>query len=45
VRGLPSVLGPRPLDQALIDALYQYLRARSDGSLEPGRPRRAPTTP
>jgi mono/diheme cytochrome c family protein len=31
------------LDDALIDALYNYARARSDGSLPPGRPRRAPT--
>jgi mono/diheme cytochrome c family protein len=30
------------LDQSLIDALYRYVRARSDGSLAPGRPRRAP---
>lgn len=33
------------LDQALIDALYSYVRARTDGSLAPGRPRRAPATP
>lgn len=33
------------LDQALIDALYLYVRARADGSLAPGRPRRAPTSP
>ena len=30
------------LDDRLIDALYLYVRARSDGSLPPGRPRRAP---
>ncbi len=33
------------LDDALIDALYAYARARSDGSLPPGRPRRAPASP
>jgi mono/diheme cytochrome c family protein len=33
------------LDQSLIDALYLYVRARSDGSLAPGRPRRAPAAP
>jgi mono/diheme cytochrome c family protein len=33
------------LDQSLIDALYSYVRARSDGSLAPGRPRRAPAAP
>jgi mono/diheme cytochrome c family protein len=33
------------LDGALIDALYSYTRARSDGSLPPGRPRRAPAAP
>jgi mono/diheme cytochrome c family protein len=33
------------LDQPLIDALYRYVRARSDGSLAPGRPHRAPTPP
>ena len=33
------------LDQPLIDALFAYVRARSDGSLAPGRPRRAPTAP
>lgn len=32
------------LDQPLIDAMYLYLRARSDGSLARGRPHRAPTT-
>ena len=30
------------LDQSLIDALYLYLRARSDGSLARGRPHLAP---
>ena len=30
------------LDQNLIDALYAYVRARSEGSLAPGRPHRAP---
>lgn len=30
------------LDQPLIDAIYLYLRARSDGSLPRGRPHRAP---
>jgi mono/diheme cytochrome c family protein len=33
------------LDQSLIDALFAYVRARSDSSLLPGRPRRAPTAP
>jgi mono/diheme cytochrome c family protein len=33
------------LDQRLIDALFAYVRARSDSSLPPGRPRRAPTAP
>ena len=33
------------LDPALVSALYPYVRARSDGSLGPGRPHRAPTTP
>jgi mono/diheme cytochrome c family protein len=33
------------LDQPLIDALFAYVRARSDSSLPPGRPRRAPTAP
>jgi mono/diheme cytochrome c family protein len=33
------------LDDALVDALYQYTRARSEGSLPPGRPRRAPAAP
>lgn len=33
------------LDDALVDALYQYARARSEGSLPPGRPRRAPAAP
>ena len=32
------------LDQSLIDALFAYVRARSDSSLPPGRPRRAPTS-
>ena len=29
------------LDPSLIDALYQYVKARSDSSLPPGRPHRA----
>jgi mono/diheme cytochrome c family protein len=33
------------LDQPLIDALFAYVRARSDSSLPPGRPRRAPAAP
>jgi hypothetical protein len=33
------------LDQSLIDALFAYVRARSDSSLAPGRPHRAPTAP
>ena len=33
------------LDDALVDALYQYARSRSEGSLPPGRPRRAPAAP
>jgi mono/diheme cytochrome c family protein len=33
------------LDDALIEALYRYVLARSDGSLAPGRPRRAPAAP
>jgi mono/diheme cytochrome c family protein len=33
------------LDQELIDALFAYVRARSDTSLPPGRPHRAPTAP
>ena len=33
------------LDQPLIEALFAYVSARSDGSLPPGRPRRAPTAP
>ena len=33
------------LDQPLIDALFAYVRARSDSSLAPGRPRRAPSAP
>lgn len=31
------------LDQPLIDAIFAYVRARSDSSLAPGRPHRAPT--
>jgi mono/diheme cytochrome c family protein len=31
------------LDDPLIEALYQYVRARSDGTLAPGRPHRAPS--
>lgn len=33
------------LDPALVEALYLYVRARSEGSLAPGRPRRAPAAP
>jgi mono/diheme cytochrome c family protein len=33
------------LDQELIDALFAYVRARSDSSLPPGRPHRASTAP
>lgn len=33
------------LDPTLIDAIYVYVRARSDDSLAPGRPRRAPAAP
>jgi mono/diheme cytochrome c family protein len=33
------------LDQPLIDALFAYVLARSDSSLPPGRPRRAPAAP
>jgi mono/diheme cytochrome c family protein len=33
------------LDQPLIDAIYLYVLSRSDGSLAPGRPRRAPAAP
>ncbi len=40
MRGFEDLLG-----QALIDALYRYLQARTDGSLAPGRPHRAPATP
>ncbi len=40
MRGFEDLLEP-----TLIDALYQYVRARSDGALPPGRPRRAPATP
>ena len=40
MRGFEDLLEP-----ALIDALYQYARARSDGTLPPGRPRRAPAAP
>jgi mono/diheme cytochrome c family protein len=32
------------LDPSLIDALYQYVKARSDSSLPPGRPHRAPAS-
>ena len=32
------------LDPPLVDAIYSYLLARSDGSLARGRPHRAPTT-
>ncbi len=37
MRGFEDLLEPE-----LIEALYLYVRARSDGSLGPGRPRRAP---
>lgn len=37
MRGFEDLLEPE-----LIDVLYLYVRARSDGSLGPGRPRRAP---
>jgi len=40
MRGFEDLLEP-----TLIDALYQYVRARSDGTLPPGRPRRAPGAP
>ena len=30
------------IDPPLIEALYAYVKARSDGSLKPGRPHRAP---
>ena len=30
------------LDQSLIEALYAYVRARSEGTLAPGRPHRTP---
>jgi mono/diheme cytochrome c family protein len=33
------------LDPQLVDALYAYVLARSDGSLGPGRPRRASASP
>ena len=33
------------LDPQLVDALYAYVHARSDGSLGPGRPRRASASP
>ncbi|HEX2450573.1 MAG TPA: c-type cytochrome [Gemmatimonadales bacterium] len=33
------------LDSTLVEALYAYVRARSDGSLGVGRPRRAPSAP
>jgi mono/diheme cytochrome c family protein len=36
MRGFEDLLEP-----ALIDALYLYVQARSNGSLSPGRPRRA----
>jgi mono/diheme cytochrome c family protein len=32
------------LDPSLIEALYQYVKARSDSSLPPGRPHRAPAS-
>jgi mono/diheme cytochrome c family protein len=32
------------LDPDLIAAVYQYVKARSDSTLPPGRPHRAPTT-
>ena len=32
------------LDPSLIDALYQYVKARSDSLLPPGRPHRAPAS-
>ena len=40
MRGFGDLLEP-----ALVDALYAYVRARSDGSLGTGRPRRAPAAP
>ena len=40
MRGFDDLLEPE-----LIEALYLYVRARSDGSLAPGRPRRARTAP
>ncbi|HET8624649.1 MAG TPA: c-type cytochrome [Gemmatimonadales bacterium] len=40
MRGFGDLLEP-----VLIDALYSYVRARSDGSLGPGRPRRASAAP
>ncbi len=33
------------MDPPLVEAIYLYLRARSDGSLAPGRPHRAPAAP
>lgn len=33
------------LDSTLVTAIYNYVRARSDSSLPPGRPHRASTTP
>jgi mono/diheme cytochrome c family protein len=33
------------LDSSLVTALYLYVRARSDGSLAPGRPHRAAPAP
>ena len=40
MRGFEDLLNP-----PLVHALYAYVRARSDGSLPPGRPHRAPTAP
>ena len=33
------------LDSTLVEAIYSYVRARSDSSLAPGRPHRAPAAP
>jgi len=33
------------LDTTLIAAIYSYVRARSDSTLPPGRPHRAPSAP
>lgn len=33
------------LDSTLVAAVYAYVRARSDSSLAPGRPHRAPSAP